>query len=346
MQAYFLGAETVQMPPGHAFPAGKPARLAQALAERQSQVGDLPGLCVVPAPAASAGELALAHDPAYVTQVFEGTVPPARWREVGLPWSPALAERSARSVGCTLAAARTALQEGIAGSLGGGTHHAHADRGSGYCVFNDLAVATRLAQAEWARSRRGAAPLRVFIVDLDVHQGDGTATILAGDPTAYTLSLHAARNFPARKASSSLDVAFPDGCTDAEYLHALDEALARAWAEQAAAPPGLLLYQAGADPHADDRLGRLALSAAGLARRDRRVFEFARLHQLPVAFTMGGGYGRDPATTVALHVQTWCVAHQVFATGAQASLPARSKVADRSLPAIPALPPTPSPESP
>jgi acetoin utilization deacetylase AcuC-like enzyme len=205
-------------------------------------------------------------------------------------------------VGATIAAARAALAEGLAANLAGGTHHAYPDRGSGYCVFNDVAVAARLMQAEWHRVHR--ALLRVIVIDLDVHQGNGTAAIFADDPTVFTLSLHGAKNFPARKERSDLDVELPDGCGDADYLAALDAALAEAWRRHGDAPPGLAFYVAGADPHEHDRLGRLKLSFEGLAERDRRVFEALRLRCIPAAVSMAGGYGRDVHGTVAVHSRT------------------------------------------
>jgi acetoin utilization deacetylase AcuC-like enzyme len=190
----------------------------------------------------------------------------------------------------------------VAANLAGGTHHAFPDRGSGYCVFNDVAVAARLMQAEWHRSHR--ALLRVLVVDLDVHQGNGTAAIFADDPTVFTLSLHGAKNFPARKERSDLDVELPDGCSDADYLAALDAALAEVWRRHGQSLPGLAFYLAGADPHEDDRLGRLRLSFSGLAERDRRVFAALRERQVPVAVSMAGGYGRQVESTVAVHRRT------------------------------------------
>jgi acetoin utilization deacetylase AcuC-like enzyme len=194
----------------------------------------------------------------------------------------------------------------VAANLAGGTHHAYADRGSGYCVFNDVAVAARLMQAECHRQKRRL--LRVLVVDLDVHQGNGTAAIFADDPTVFTLSLHGARNFPARKERSDLDVELPDGCSDTPYLAALDAALAEVWRRHGDRPPGLAFFLAGADPHRDDRLGRLKLSSEGLAERDRRVFEAMRSRGIPVAVSMAGGYGRDLAVTVSLQRRTLALA--------------------------------------
>ena len=230
-----------------------------------------------------------------------------------------MVERARRSVGATLCAARTALlgAEGVAANLAGGTHHADAHKGSGYCVFNDVAVAARLMQAEWQRHHqrgfrgsRGLGGLRVLVIDLDVHQGNGTAAIFRDDPSVFTLSLHGAKNFPFRKEASDLDVALPDGCADDEYLAALDRALAQVWRHHADTPPGLAFYLAGADPHENDRLGRLKISSAGLAERDLRVLTALRERRIPVALSMAGGYGRDLATTVAVQRQTLALALQ------------------------------------
>lgn len=271
---------------------------------REAAETSLPGVQVMEAPPASDGELALAHSPDWITAVAEGTLGAAQQREIGFPWSERMVQRARCSVGATIAAARTALMgaQGVAANLAGGTHHAYAHKGSGYCVFNDVAVAARLMQAEWHRLHRQL--LRVWVVDLDVHQGNGTASIFCDDPTVYTLSMHGARNFPFRKEASDLDVDLPDGCTDEPYLQALDQALAAAWQAQAAAPPGLAFYLAGADPHENDRLGRLKITSAGLAERDRRVFSFLQQRGVPVAVSMAGGYGRDLATTVDVQRRT------------------------------------------
>ncbi len=304
MLAFHADAFVLPLPPGHSFPMAKYRLLREAVQR------ELPAIRVTEAPAASDGELALAHTPHWIHAVAEGLLSPAQVREIGFPWSPRMAERARRSVGATIAAARAALDgEGVAANLAGGTHHAHADRGSGYCVFNDVAVAARLMQAEWHRQRRQPQRLlRVLVIDLDVHQGNGTAAIFRDDPTVFTLSLHGARNFPARKEAGDLDVELPDGCADAEYLGALDAALDTAWARLAQTPPGLAFYLAGADPHEDDRLGRLKLSTEGLAERDRRVFDALAARGIPVAVSMAGGYGRDLATTVAIQRRTLALA--------------------------------------
>jgi acetoin utilization deacetylase AcuC-like enzyme len=301
MRAFHSDAFVLPLPEGHTFPMPKYRLLREAVH------ATLPAVRLHEAPAATDGELALAHEPGWITAVAEGTLSTAQQREIGFPWSPRMVERSRRSVGATIAAARAALfhDEGVAANLAGGTHHAYAHKGSGYCVFNDVAVAARLMQAEWHRLHRSnRAGLRVFVIDLDVHQGNGTASIFRDDPTVFTLSLHGAKNFPFRKEAGDLDVELPDGCPDEPYLDALDHALECAWARQAAAVPGLAFYLAGADPHENDRLGRLKLSEAGLAERDRRVFAWLRAHGVPVAVSMAGGYGRDLARTVAIQRRT------------------------------------------
>ena len=294
MLAYYSDHYVLPLPAGHRFPMAKYRLLRERVAE------GLPGVRFAEAPAASDAELCMAHTPAYVSAVAEGCLSTAEQREIGFPWSPAMVERSRRSVGATLAAARSALQEGVAGNLAGGTHHAGAERGSGFCVFNDLAVATRVLQGE-------GAVQRVAIVDLDVHQGNGTAAIFRGDASVFTLSLHGAKNFPFRKEAGDLDVDLPDGCRDADYLEALDAALSELW--QRFGTPDLAFYLAGADPHEGDRLGRLKLSAEGLAERDRRVFAACRTRGVPVAFAMGGGYGTVIEDTVAVQLATWRAAY-------------------------------------
>jgi acetoin utilization deacetylase AcuC-like enzyme len=214
-----------------------------------------------------------------------------------------MVERARRSSGATVMAARSALREGLAANLAGGTHHAYPDKGSGFCVFNDAAVCARLMQAEWSRSHR--QPLTVAIIDLDVHQGNGTARIFQGDPSVFTLSVHGAKNFPFRKEASDLDVELPDGCGDDEYLAALEQAL-QSLGERF--DPGLVIYLAGADPHEGDRLGRLKLSFDGLEARDRRVMDWAHARGLPLAMAMAGGYGVDIEDTVKVQVNTFAVA--------------------------------------
>lgn len=305
MHVYYADHFILPLPAGHRFPMAKYGRLRQRLSEA------FPQIRLGQALAASDGELALVHTPAYIRAVQDGTLSPAAQREIGFPWSPAMAERARRSVGATLQACRSAMAgEGLAANIAGGTHHAYADKGSGFCVFNDAAVAARLMQAEHARSNRARGPLRVAIIDLDVHQGNGTARIFARDDSVFTLSLHGEKNFPFRKEPSDLDVELPDGTGDAAYLEALERALDEL--DQRFAP-GLVIYLAGADPHEGDRLGRLKLSFDGLEARDRRVMDWAWQRRVPLAFAMAGGYGHDIEATVQVQVNTYRVALQYHA---------------------------------
>ena len=320
MLAFHSDHFVLPLPPGHPFPMGRYHLLRERVRE------SLPEVRLLEAEPASDGELALAHEPAWITAVVEGTTSPAQQREIGFPWSERMVQRARRSVGATIQAARAALAgEGVAANLAGGTHHAYPQKGSGYCVFNDVAVAARLMQAEHHRrpAARREPGLRVIVIDLDVHQGNGTAAVFRDDPSVFTLSLHGARNFPFRKEASDLDVELPDGCTDEPYLEALDGALRTAFDRCAGHPPGLAFYLAGADPHEDDRLGRLKLTAAGLAERDRRVFAELSRRGIPVALTMAGGYGRDIATTVSLQRRTVELAFEAWRRWqAQAARPA------------------------
>ncbi|MDQ6628145.1 MAG: histone deacetylase [Pseudomonadota bacterium] len=292
MKAFHSDRLALVLPPGHTFPASKYRKLREL-------VESWPEIELHEAAAADDATLSLAHEPAYVSAVVGNRLDVAEQRAIGFPWSESMLERSRRSVGATIAAARAALVDGIAANLAGGTHHASASRGSGYCVFNDVAVASRLLQAE-----RAQRPLRIAVIDLDVHQGDGTASIFADDPTVFTLSLHGARNFPFRKARSDLDVGLADGCGDADYLAALSDALDALEQEHRAGPFGLAFYLAGADPHEDDRLGRLKLSSAGLLERDRAVLERLSAWRVPVALAMAGGYGRNLDVTAAIQAAT------------------------------------------
>ena len=296
MQAFYADHFVLPLPEGHRFPMQKYRLLRERVAS------ELPGLRLEQALPASEGELALAHTPNYIAAVLQGHLSAAQQREIGFPWSERMAERACRSVGATIQAARVAVRQGVAANLAGGTHHASAEKGGGYCVFNDVAVAARLMQAEWHRLYRRL--LRVAVIDLDVHQGNGTAAIFRDDPTVFTLSLHGAKNFPFRKEPSDLDVDLPDGCGDAPYLAALDAALDELWLRHGDSPPGLIFFLAGADPHEGDRLGRLKLSTEGIAERDRRVLAAARERRIPVALSMAGGYGHDIATTVQVQVNS------------------------------------------
>jgi acetoin utilization deacetylase AcuC-like enzyme len=301
MHAYYADHFVLPLPEGHRFPMHKYSRLRDRLS------AELPGVQMQEAPTASDGELALVHTPAYIQGVANGSLDAAVQREIGFPWSLAMAERARRSVGATVAAARDALSQGVAGNLAGGTHHAYADKGGGFCVFNDIAVTARLMQAEaWRRQRQ---TLKVAVIDLDVHQGNGTAHVFANDPTVFTLSMHGEKNFPFRKEASDLDVGLPDGCTDEPYLAALHQSLETL---QDRFDPQLVIYLAGADPHEGDRLGRLKLTIDGMQARDRVVMDWAWQRKLPVVMCMGGGYGHDIETTVQVQMQTWDVALQYW----------------------------------
>jgi acetoin utilization deacetylase AcuC-like enzyme len=297
MQVFYANQFVLPLPPGHRFPMGKYQLLRDRIA------AELPGIRLMPAQPASDGELALVHTPGYIQAIADGSVDPNTMREIGFPWSLAMAERARRSVGATIAACRAAFRDGVAANIAGGTHHAYPDQGGGFCVFNDAAVAARLMQAEHARHSR--TPLRVAIVDLDVHQGNGTARIFRDDATVFTLSLHAQKNFPFRKEASDLDVALPDGTTDEAYLQALERALEDL---DQRFEPGLVIYLAGADPHEGDRLGRLKLTWDGLEARDRRVFDWAWQRGLPLAFAMAGGYGQRMEDTVQVQINTFAAA--------------------------------------
>ena len=297
MKAFYTDQYVLPLPEGHRFPMQK-YRLTRNYASAR-----VPDLELAVPPAATREELELAHTSAYVDAVFDGTLSAREQREIGFPWSREMVERSRRSAGATIAASRVAWVDGIAVNLAGGTHHACADKGSGFCVFNDVAVATRLMHREERAAGRSITP--IAIIDLDVHQGNGTASILAADAQVFTLSLHGEKNFPLRKEAGDLDVGLADGCDDATYLHALDDALDTMFSRFA---PGFVFYLAGADPYRGDRLGRLALSIEGLAARDRRVFEAARRHDLPIAVMMAGGYGRVIEETCAIHAQTVAIA--------------------------------------
>ena len=272
----------------------KYAMLREGIAQLLPQVG------LHEAPAATDGHLALTHTPGYIDAITNGSISASAMREIGFPWSVLMDERARRSVGATVAAVRAAMADGIAANLAGGTHHAYAAKGGGFCVFNDVAVAARVAQAEWGRTHR--LPLQVAVVDLDVHQGNGTAHIFQRDTSVFTLSLHGDKNFPFRKEAGDLDVALPDGCGDSDYLDALDLALAEL-ADRF--EPGLVIYLAGADPFSGDRLGRLGLTADGLEARDRRVFDWCFARALPVAFVMAGGYGTRIEDTVQIQINTY-----------------------------------------
>lgn len=290
MRAYYSDTFVLPLPPGHKFPMEKYGRLRERVLERGLVA---PGALRV-AEAATDEDLHRAHDAAYVGRVARGELDESELRRIGFPWSVGLVERSRRSAGATIAACRAALEDGVGVNLAGGTHHAFRDRGQGFCVFNDAAVAARAMQAD------GLAR-RIVVIDCDVHQGNGTAAIFAGDESVFTFSIHGAGNYPVRKERSDLDVPLPDGTRDAAYLDALDRGLAEAIGRARA---DLAIYLSGADPHEGDRFGRLSLTREGLRERDRRVFESCRRAGLPVAVAMAGGYGRNLEDSVAIHAAT------------------------------------------
>jgi len=291
---YYCDHYAIPLPAGHKFPIGK-YRLLRELLEADGR------FVLEPAIFAARETIELAHDPAYVASVLSGTIDPRAMRRIGFPWSPDLVRRTLASVGGTLAATRDALDCGFGGNLAGGTHHAFLGEGAGFCVFNDIAVAIAWLRAE-GRVRRAA------VVDLDVHQGDGTALIFAGDADVLTLSIHGRNNFPFRKQQSRIDVDLPDGTADDAYLAALDEVLPRV----AAFAPEIIFYQSGVDPLGGDKLGRMALTYAGLAERDRRVMELAHARGIPLVVTLGGGYADPISRTAEAHANTFRCAAGVF----------------------------------
>ena len=298
MRAFFCDTYEMPLPPGHRFPMPKYRLLRARLIEERILAPDE----LVESEVIDRASLLLAHTPEYLDAVFFGTLPPAAQRRLGFSWSEALLARSRASVFGTVAASRAALVDGVAGNLGGGTHHAHADRGAGFCVFNDIAVAARALQREGLIER-------ALVVDLDVHQGDGTAAIFEGDESVFTFSMHGAKNYPFRKQRSSLDVELPDGCGDSEYLAALEQNLPVVVDRSR---PDILFFQAGVDPLESDTLGRLDLSLAGLRLRDRMVALAAHEQGIPLVLTLGGGYANPIALSVEAHAGTWREARSVF----------------------------------
>jgi acetoin utilization deacetylase AcuC-like enzyme len=302
MKIYYSDTFVLPLPPGHRFPMAK-----YALLRRRVEEEGLGGTDPLRVPgAATDDELATVHDRAYLDRVRTGRLSPAQVRRMGFPWSPELVERSRRSVGGTMEAGRAALDDGMGVNLSGGTHHAFPDRGEGFCVFNDVAVAARVVQRE-GRARR------VVILDLDVHQGNGTAAVFRADPSVFTFSLHGADNYPFRKEAGDLDVELPDGAGDEIFLEAAERGVRKALA---ASRPDLAIYLAGADPYRGDRLGRLGVSMEGLEARDGLVFQACREAGLPVAVVMAGGYAPRVEDTVLIHLTTVRTA-ALFADGGQ-----------------------------
>lgn len=297
MKCFYADHFVLPLPEGHRFPMQKYSRLrARLLADGIVRQEDLH----VP-PAATDEELLRCHDADYLTRAWAGALTPAEIRRIGFPWTPEMIERSRRSSGATIMAARAALSgDGIAANLAGGTHHAYRDHGEGFCVFNDSAVVARAMQAE-------GLVRRVVVLDCDVHQGNGTADITRGDPTIYTFSIHGEKNFPFRKIDGDLDIGLPDGTTDTIYLEMVYEGARRAIAASGA---DLALYIAGADPFSGDRLGKLNISKEGLAERDHIILDLCAAAGLPVAIAMGGGYARDIDDIVDIHANTIRIASE------------------------------------
>ncbi len=290
MKVFYSDHFVLPLPEGHRFPMVKYSMLRERVA-RDGICG--PGELLTPR-AVTDEEILRAHAPDYLERVVSGTLTDKEMRRIGFPWSEKMVERSRRASGGTLGACLAAFDEGFAANLAGGTHHAFSDRGEGYCVFNDSAIAARAVQAA------GLAQ-RVVIIDTDVHQGNGTAEILQGDPTVFTFSIHGAKNFPFHKEESDLDAPLPDGVGDTEFLATLEESLKTALD---AADASLAIYLAGADPFEGDRLGRLSVTKSGLAERDRIVLEACRERGIPVAITMAGGYANEVEDTVDVHFQS------------------------------------------
>ncbi len=294
---FFTDHHPLPLPPGHRFPETKYRLLRELLlAENILSPEQLRA-----AGPASFEELCLAHSPDYVRAVQAGTVDPQEFKRVGLPWSPGLFERTAATVGGALHSAQSALRTGIAGCLAGGTHHAHFDRGEGYCVFNDLAVATRWLQRENLAQR-------IAIVDLDVHQGNGNSSILGGDENVFIASIHGEKNYPFKKIPSTIDFALPDGAGDELYLETLEQLLTALGKFS----PDFIFYQMGVDPLKEDKLGKMSLSFAGLMARDRLLLRFARARKIPISLALGGGYAEPIDLSVRAYANTYIVANEIF----------------------------------
>ena len=295
VKAFYTDHFVLPLPDGHRFPMQKYRLL-------RDRVSKIDGIHLTEPSGASDEDLLRVHTSDYVRAVTMGLLEGSQIREIGFPWSEMMVERSRRSAGATIQACLAALQEGVSVNLAGGTHHAYADKGSGFCVFNDAAIATKYVQALQPN-------MPVAIIDLDVHQGNGTAAILGKESSCFTLSLHGEKNFPFRKESSHLDIGLEDGLGDQDYLQTLHRALESL---EAQFNPELIIYLAGADPHEGDRLGRLKLSMSGMAKRDSMVLSFAKEHRCPIAIAMAGGYGTTIETTVDVHEQTIQLAFQHF----------------------------------
>jgi acetoin utilization deacetylase AcuC-like enzyme len=290
MKVFYSDQFVLPLPEGHRFPMKKYSMLRERV-EQDGICGS--GELRVPHPVTDE-EILRAHEGAYLKKIVSGKLTDKEMRRIGFPWSERMVERSRRASGGTLGACRVALDEGLAANLAGGTHHAFTDRGEGFCVFNDSAIAPRALRAEGLVNQ-------IVVLDTDVHQGNGTASILRGDPNVFTFSIHGAKNYPFHKEESDLDVPLPDGADDETFLTALSAALDRVLDS---ATWDLAIFLAGADPFEDDKLGRLYVTKEGLAERDRMVLEGCRKRGIPVAVTMAGGYARRIEDTVDIHFQS------------------------------------------
>jgi acetoin utilization deacetylase AcuC-like enzyme len=282
------------LPPGHKFPLPKYRLLRESVAADQR-------FTLTPATLASREALLRVHTPEYVDSFLRGSIAHLAMRRIGLPWSPELVNRTLASVGGTLRATSCALELGFGGNLAGGTHHAFRGEGSGFCVFNDLAISIA-----YAREEKGIS--RTAVIDLDVHQGDGTAAIFAGDSGVFTFSMHGASNFPFRKQTSSLDIELPDRTEDVIFLDKLRSGLQQVWEFK----PQLVLFQSGVDALESDRLGRLAMTRTGLLERNRLVIRGAKSRGIPVVVTLGGGYSEPIQLTVNAHHDTFETAADIY----------------------------------
>ena len=286
MKTFYCDHFVLPLPAGHRFPMEKYALLRERVTGR-------PGVELVVPDAATDTMLLRVHTGPYLEAVVGGALESDHVRRIGFPWSPGLVERSRRSVGGTVGAARVALADGWGANLAGGTHHAFADRGEGFCVFNDVAVAVETLRADGVLERAA-------VLDLDVHQGNGTAAIFRGDPAVRTVSVHGEKNYPFRKEPGDVDLALPDGTGDGPFLDAVERAVGAALE----GAPELVFYLAGADAFAGDRLGRLSVSREGMAARDRVVLEACEAAAVPVAVVMSGGYAEDVRDTVEIHAHS------------------------------------------
>lgn len=301
LRLYYSDTFVLPLSATHRFPISKYQRLRERI-----EASTLAPRCELhEAPRASDEALRLVHTDRYINAMRDGTLTALEQRRIGFPWTPEMGERSRRSVGATMAAADHALDAGIGVNLAGGTHHSFADSGQGYCVFNDICVSAKSLQRE-------SQIQRALVVDLDVHQGNGTASITADDPSIFTFSMHCSENFPFQKTDGDLDVALAPKTSDEDYLAALADALDHI---DDRFDPDLVFYLAGADPFEGDRLGRLALTKDGIARRDALVLNRFADRQIPIAMAMAGGYANDVEDIVDIHFRTIETAANLFAAG-------------------------------